>query len=118
MAKTIASIVGVVFILVGIVGFAKHDLLGAHLSTVHNVIHLVSGALSLYFGAKGTLGQARTFCIIFGIVYGLLGVVGLVMGELTLPGLMLGKVDHYIHIAIGVLYLIGGVATSSASTTA
>lgn len=113
MAKTIASIVGVVFILVGIAGFAQPHLLGAHLSTVHNVIHIVSGALSLYFGVKGTLAQARNFCIIFGIVYGLLGVVGLVVGELNLPGLMLGKIDHYIHVAIGVLYLIGGFMTKA-----
>jgi uncharacterized protein DUF4383 len=113
MAKTIASLVGVVFILVGICGFFNAHLLGAHLGTVHNVIHLVSGALSLYFGVKGTRGQARNFCIIFGLVYGLLGVVGLVMGELNLPGLMLGKIDHYIHVAIAVLYLIGGFGTKA-----
>ncbi|MEN3331966.1 MAG: hypothetical protein V7641_1331 [Blastocatellia bacterium] len=119
MAKTIASLVGVVFILVGICGFVKPDLLGAHLGTVHNVIHLVSGALSLYFGTKGTLGQARTFCIVFGLVYGLLGVVGLVMGELHLPGgLMLGKMDHYIHVLIAVLYLIGGFTTKPHTVTA
>src|SRR5436190_4266967 len=113
MAKTIASLVGVVFILVGIVGFVQPHLLGAHLGTVHNVIHLVSGAVSLYFGTKGTLGQARTFCIAFGLVYGLLGVVGLVVGELNLPGLMLGRVDHYIHVLIAVLYLIGGFTTKA-----
>jgi Domain of unknown function (DUF4383) len=113
MAKTIASLVGVVFILVGIVGFLQPHLLGAHLSAAHNVIHLVSGALSLYFGTKGTLKQARTFCIVFGLVYGLLGVVGLVVGELNLPGLMLGKVDHYIHVLIAVLYLIGGFTTKA-----
>jgi hypothetical protein len=118
MAKTIASLVGVVFILVGICGFLQPHLLGAHLNATHNVIHLVSGAVSLYFGTKGTLGQARTFCIVFGLVYGLLGVVGLVVGELNLPGLMLGKVDHYIHVLIAVLYLIGGFATRPALANA
>jgi len=119
MAKTIASLVGVVFILVGIVGFLQPHLLGAHLGTVHNVIHLVSGAVSLYFGTKGTLGQARTFCIVFGLVYGLLGVVGFVVGELNLPGpLMLGKIDHCIHVLIALLYLIGGFATRPQTVTA
>jgi hypothetical protein len=51
-------------------------------------------------------------------VYGLLGVVGLVVGDLNLPGLMLGKVDHYIHVLIGVLYLIGGFATKPALANA
>ena len=117
MAKTVAMLVGVVFILVGIVGFFNHELLGAHLGAVHNVIHLVSGALSLYFGSKG-LAQARMFCLVFGAVYGLLGVVGMIAGsgadkELQLPSLTLGTKDHYIHIAIGVLYLSGGLATKA-----
>ena len=113
MAKTVANLVGVVFILVGIVGFLKHDLLGAHLGTVHNVVHLVSGALSLYFASRG-LAQARMFCLVFGAVYGLLGVVGLIKGTLDLPGgLMLGQMDHYIHIAIAVLYLVGGLMTKA-----
>ncbi|HJQ70675.1 MAG TPA: DUF4383 domain-containing protein [Blastocatellia bacterium] len=119
MAKKIATLLGVVFILVGIVGFLKHDLLGAHLSTLHNVVHLVSGALALYFGLKGTLAQAKMFCIIFGIVYGLLGVVGYLMGGepdrtwRVIEGLTLGRMDHIIHILLGVLFLIGGFLTKA-----
>ena len=118
MAKRIATLIGVVFILVGIAGFFSHDLLGAHLSTIHNVIHLVSGALALYFGLKGTLAQAKLFCLIFGIVYGLLGVVGYFLGNpendrewKVLEGLVLGRVDHIIHILLGVLFLIGALMT-------
>ena len=65
MAKTVAKLVGAVFIMVGIAGFFAHDLLGAHLGTAHNVVHLVSGAISLYLGTKGSLSSARQFCIIF-----------------------------------------------------
>jgi hypothetical protein len=132
MAKTVASLVGVVFILVGIVGFipGAHTLLNAHLSPAHNVVHLVSGAVSLYFGTKGTLGAARTFCLIFGIVYGLLGIVGFFAGKpgdfmgmhdtrllSVLPGtLELGTMDHVIHIVIGLLYLVGALATKAKAT--
>jgi hypothetical protein len=120
MAKTIATLVGVVFILVGIVGFFSHDLLGAHLNSAHNVVHLVSGVISLYLGMKGSLSAARSFCIIFGIVYGLLGVCGYFLGTgpqhmLDLKFLMLGTMDHIIHIAIGVIYLIGGFGTKSSA---
>ena len=52
MAKTFATVIGVVFILVEIVGFFSPNLMDAHLGTLHNVIHLVSGAASLYFGTK------------------------------------------------------------------
>ena len=67
MAKTVATLVGVVFILVGIAGFFDAHLLGANLGKTHNVVHLASGAVSLYLGLKGSLGAARTFCIVFGI---------------------------------------------------
>jgi hypothetical protein len=121
MAKTIATVLGVVFILVGIVGFISSDFLGTHLSTVHNIIHLVSGAISLYIGLKGTLSAARMFCIIFGAIYGLLGAVGFAMGEggdrmLSLPGpLELGTMDHTIHVLLGVVYLVGGFLTRPAT---
>jgi uncharacterized protein DUF4383/short repeat uncharacterized protein DUF308 len=123
MAKTIATVIGVVFILVGIVGFLSPTLMGAHLGTLHNVVHLVSGAASLYFGTKGSLASARTFCLAFGIVYALLGVVGFLAGAgehrlLELPSLTLGTMDHCIHIAIGALYLIGGLMTKSGAPIA
>lgn len=120
MAKTVATLVGVVFIAVGIIGFFSPNLLGAHLGTAHNVVHLVSGAISLYLGTKGSLAAARQFCIVFGLVYGLLGVVGYLAGTgpehmLDLKYLMLGTRDHIIHIVIAVLYLIGGFSTKSSS---
>ncbi len=126
MAKTVATVVGVVFIIVGIAGFFNDHLLGAHLGKTHNVVHLGSGVVSLYLGLKGSIGAARTFCFVFGIVYGLLGAAGFVVGAgpdhlLAITGhLNLRTTDHIIHIAIGVLYLIGGVTTKSggASTTA
>lgn len=122
MAKTVATLVGVVFILVGIVGFFSPNLLGAHLGKAHNLVHLVSGGVSLYLGMKGSLSAAKQFCIIFGIVYGLLGVAGYFLGTgpdhmLNLTQyLMLGTRDHIIHIVIGVLYLIGGFGTKSGAS--
>ena len=120
MAKTVATVVGVVFILVGICGFFMPNLLGAHLGKAHNAVHLVSGAASLYFGAKGSLAAARQFCIVFGLIYGLLGVVGYVVGTgpdhmLELPYLALGTMDHIIHVVIALLYLVGGFTTKSSS---
>ncbi|MEK6289507.1 MAG: DUF4383 domain-containing protein [Acidobacteriota bacterium] len=122
MAKTVATLVGVVFIAVGIIGFFSPHLLDAHLGTAHNCVHLVSGAISLYLGTKGSLAAARQFCIIFGLVYGLLGAVGFLVGTgaehlLELPYLTLGTRDHIIHIVIAVLYLIGGFTTKSGAST-
>lgn len=124
MAKTIATILGIVFILIGLVGFAVPGLLGAHLGTAHNVIHLVSGAAALYLGLKGTLSSARMFCLVFGAVYLLLGVAGFLLGTggdrmlHLIPGtLEFGTMDHVIHVLMGGIFLVGGLMTGSNATS-
>ncbi|HEX8072461.1 MAG TPA: DUF4383 domain-containing protein [Pyrinomonadaceae bacterium] len=131
MAKTIAKILGVVFIIVGLAGFIMPGLLGTHLSLAHNLVHLVSGALALYFGFSATLSAARLFDIVFGAVYGLLGVCGFLLGSAqastlhgmadmgvdsrlfkVIPGVLeLGTMDHVVHILLGIVFLAGGLLT-------
>ena len=136
MAKTICKILGVVFVLVGILGFLAPGLMGMHLSTTHNLVHIISGAIALYFGFAGTLSGARLFCIVFGVVYGLLGVAGFLFGGAgshtaagVPPGhhgggdssllavlagsLELASMDHIVHILLGLVFLIGGFLTKA-----
>lgn len=128
MAKTVCKILGVIFVIVGIAGFVAPTLLGAHLSLAHNLVHIISGAIALYFGFAGSASGARAFCLIFGIVYLLLGICGFLLGHpgmSSLPGmaemgsdpklwpvlrgtLELGQRDHIIHIVLGVIFLAGG----------
>lgn len=124
MAKRIATILGIVFLLVGVLGFVAPRLLGAHLDTPHNLVHIISGAAALYFGLAGSLSGARLFCIVFGIVYLLLGVVGFLLGTgddrmFNVAGILhLGTMDHLIHLALGTLFLIGGFLTNARHDTA
>jgi len=117
MAKTICKILGVVFLLVGVAGFAAPTLLGAHLTPPHNVVHIVSGVVALYFGFAGSLSGAKGFCLVFGLLYLALGLVGMVRGDaannrmLTLGPLMLGMADHGIHLLLGAVFLAGGLFT-------
>ena len=116
MAKTICKILGVVFLLVGVVGFASPTLLGAHLSPPHNVVHILSGVVALYFGFAGSLSGAKAFCLVFGVVYLALGVLGLALGQppdrMWMVGpLHLGQADHAIHVLLGIVFLAGGLFT-------
>ena len=133
MAKTAATILGIVFLLVGVAGFFLPSFLGTHLSLAHNVVHLVSGAIALYLGLKGSLAAARMFCLVFGAVYALLGVAGFLLGKpdtaslagmadmgtdarlfKVLPGaLELGTMDHAVHILLGAVFLIPGFMTKA-----
>jgi hypothetical protein len=115
MAKTVCKILGVVLLLVGVVGFAAPNLLGAHLTPPHNLVHIVSGAIALYFGFAGTLSGAKAFALVFGVVYLALGILGMAMGGAdsmwTVGPLHLGQRDHGIHILLGVVFLAGGLFT-------
>jgi len=116
MAKTVCKILGVVFLLVGVIGFVSPNLLGAHLTPAHNVVHIVSGAIALYFGFAGPLSGAKTFCLVFGVVYLALGILGMALGAgadrmWMLGPLHFGQADHGIHILLGVIFLAGGLFT-------
>ena len=117
MAKTVCKLLGVVFVLVGLCGFAKPDLLGAHLTGAHNLVHIVSGLIALYFGFAGTLSGAKMFALVFGVVYLALGVLGLALGvgadrEWWVLGILhFGRVDHFIHVLLGIVFLAGGLFT-------
>jgi Domain of unknown function (DUF4383) len=134
MAKLICTILGVVFLLVGVTGFFAPTFGGTHLTVAHNLVHIVSGAVSLYFGLAGTMSAARSFALLFGIFYLLLGVAGFFFGttETTslpphtvagavnqhmfraIPGVLeFGTVDHLIHVGFGALFMFGAISTKA-----
>jgi hypothetical protein len=90
--------------------------LGLHLSPAHNAVHIVSGVIALYFGFAGTLSGAKTFCLVFGVVYLALGVLGFGLGTppdrmWMLGPLHFGQADHGIHSLLGIIFLAGGLFT-------
>ena len=117
MAKTICKVLGVVFLLVGVAGFASPNLMGFHLGAAHNLVHILSGVIALYLGFAGSLSAARLFCLVFGIVYLGLGILGMAMGDaemdrmLKLGPLEFATRDHGLHILLGVVLLAGGLFT-------
>ncbi|HUE84186.1 MAG TPA: DUF4383 domain-containing protein [Pyrinomonadaceae bacterium] len=121
MAKTVCKILGIAFVLVGLLGFALPNFIGAHLTPAHNVVHIVSGIVALYFGFAGSLSAARAFCLIFGVVYLGLGVLGLALGNPAenrmwhVGPLMLGTVDHGLHVLLGAAFLAGGLFTKKSA---
>ncbi len=105
---------GAFLVVLGLLGFAVPGFLGMHLSALHNAVLLLSGAAAIYFGLKATPEAAHTFCIWFGTLSGLLGLAGFVVGGqqsvLTIiPGaLVLGTVDHVVHLILGAIFLSVG----------
>jgi uncharacterized protein DUF4383 len=115
---------GALLVVLGLVGFVAPGFMGMQLSVAHNIVLLLSGAVALYFGLKATPAAARTFSIVFGAVYGLLGLVGFVAGGpdhtfTIIPGaLVLGTMDHLVHLILGAIFLSVGWGRQAATATA
>ncbi len=109
MAKTYAQVVGVVLLILGIIGFFVSTLLGAPTATVHNLIHLISGAWGAYAGFRGGLGGPKAYAQIFGVIYTIVGVLGFLsasfLGSLGVP---VNTLYNLVHLIIGVLGLYVG----------
>lgn len=112
--KLVGLIFGAVYVLVGLVGFAVNPIVIFQVNTLHNVVHLLVGALLLvgYFGGEA---RARQINLIVGAVYALLGIFGFFVGPLQ-DLLALNTPDHFLHLASAVVLL--GVALTSKSRAA
>ncbi len=114
MLKQAATLFGVVFLLLGILGFVPgitndQMLLGIfHVNAAHNVVHLLSGAIALWAGMTSA-AYARTYFRVFGIVYALVAVLGFATGNGLLLGLISNNMpDTWLHVLIAAAALALG----------
>lgn len=114
MLRTVAKILGVVLLAVGVLGFFEPATPDGHLlgifevNGVHNVIHIASGAAALWAGMTSAAASRRYFQI-FGVVYGLVTLLGLVYGEDPILGIIAhNTADIFLHIVISGLALFLG----------
>ena len=115
-SKTAALIFGVVFIAVGLLGFIDNPIIGTaegaifHADTTHNYVHIASGVLFLLVAMMSRASAG--FMMLFGIIYMLIGVLGMVSGDGSVLGFLhVNAADNYLHIALGVVIFLAGLVT-------
>lgn len=113
LVSPLTRLLGVVLVVVGLLGFfMQSPLLGIfEVDTLHNIIHLASGAIALVVG--GNHAMARMFLIIFGFVYLAVAVIGFVQGDTVLGLFVVNMADHYLHAAIAAVCLVVGFGSQS-----
>ena len=133
--RTATLIVGVVFLLVGLLGFvpgitnhfstmsfAGHNsqakLLGIfQVSILHNVVHLLFGVVGIL--AARTAAAARSFLIVGGVIYLVLWIYGLVINKSSGANFVpVNNPDNWLHFVLGIGMIGLGVALARRTRTA
>lgn len=120
--RLVGAIFGVVYLLVGLLGFAYTgfgDFVGTdtndrilgifEVNPLHNIAHLGIGAL-LLFSATSGVAAAKGSNTLVGAVYLLLGVVGLFILDSDLNILSLNSADNVLHLGSAALLLGVGLS--------
>ena len=111
--KNAALLFGIVFLIVGALGYFANPIVGPTgiflTNPLHNIIHIASGIV-LLLGAYTALGSQLALRIV-GVVYALVAICGFFM---VMNGMMLGvainDADKWLHVALAAAILIAGFA--------
>jgi hypothetical protein len=108
MVNTLAIIFGVIYLLVGVGGLMLMPgggvLLGIFaVNTFHHLFHITSGGLGL---VAGWIGRGRLYCQVAGVVFSLLGILGLLapalMGTMLAHSTANLMTDNLLHLMTGI----------------
>ena len=114
LAKAYILLSGLILVAVGIAGFIRHEMFNLTFPPAHNLFHLLSGLIALFSFSRDS--GPRLFGLIFGSIYTLLAFAGF-LGLHDLGPILLGLNIHYnfIHLGVGLLSLLSGLALPNAS---
>ena len=83
--------------------------LGFEVNGWHNVVHLLSGVVLLSAFAKRK--AAKTVALAFGIVYGLVAIIGLIDGNDVLGLIPVNPADNILHIALSLAGILAALVS-------
>ncbi len=117
MAKTLAMIIGAVFVVVGLLGFVGGaGIVGPNgifaTDTAHDFVHLLSGLVILIV-AFAAPRSSSTVLKVFGIVYLLLTLIGFLVPGLLGSLIAFNPADNYLHLFLGIVITWAGFSTKN-----
>ena len=124
MLKKIGLAFGVIFVLVGLAGYVPAltpdgKLLGVFaVNGAHNLVHILTGVIAIAIAVASPANMAAFFKI-FGVVYGLVAVLGFFAGDQPLLAIIAHNMaDMWLHVAIAAvsLYLGFGMKEPAVAT--
>lgn len=115
--KTVALVFGIVFLLIGVIGFIPAltpggAILGLFMvNGVHSIVHLLFGVLGI---AAALTGTSVLYNRVGGLIYLVIGILGFVPalapGGMLLGLVMINLADNFLHLVIGIVLASVGFA--------
>jgi hypothetical protein len=123
-AKSAAVAFGVLFLIVGVLGFVPNPIISPAgyfvVNNLHNLFHIAVGIVLLmgaYAGA-GSFGPGMALRFV-GAVYAILAVMGFFLpGNLIFGMIAMNMADHWLHAVLAVVLLLAGFVLAPARRTA
>ncbi len=113
LVKPVTWLFGLVFLVVGILGFFMNPILGLfEVNTLHNLVHLVSGAVALIAASMST-SASRSYLVVFGLVYAVVTIAGFLNLALVNDLLQINGADNWLHLLITLVFLIVGFSSNN-----
>ncbi len=97
-------------------GLQGDSFLGFEVNGWHNLVHILSGLLLLAAFPKRK--SAKTVALAFGVVYGLVAIIGLIDGNDVLGLIPVNAADNVLHLLIALLGIGAGLASRDAPARA
>lgn len=119
---TVAKTLGIVFVLIGLLGFVWQPLFGVFgVNLLHNLIHLLSGIALLALGYTNNGAYARIGNQVFGVVYLLVAILGFLRLDWFIQLLALDQglivADNILHTLLAIVFLAVGFGVRATGPT-
>jgi hypothetical protein len=114
-AKLGALVLGVVLVLAGAASFIPNPLVGPNgifvTNPMHDYVHIGSGVVLILAGMSAF---AKPGLLLVGVIYAAVAVLGFVMQEEMLLGLIhMNDADRYLHVGLAIVLLAAGLLLPS-----
>ncbi len=111
MAKKLALMFGIIFVLVGLLGFVGNPLVGPgalfETNRMHDLVHLIFGLILLGVAFMAPQ-QSSLWLKVLGVAYLLVAVMGFTMASPLLGLIEVNGADNWLHVLLGIVLLMAG----------
>ena len=119
MLRALAVVFGILFLVIGVLGFVPsmtpNGLLFEYfqVNSAHNIVHLLTGVVALFAGLSGAVASLWFFRL-FGLVYAAVALHGFIRpGDMILGVIANNTADTWLHAGIALVSLLIGFGCCS-----